>query len=358
MQHLRPKVSRSGSPNVIGSENRTRWIDAARAYGLILVCLGHTLGIGAGLENYIYSFHMPLFFFLSGYLFRRESSEHWRDVMERAARRLLVPYAVFGVLTFIPWVLITRHYGLDAGSSVSPVKALFGIVVGLGVDGWLHHNAMLWFFPCLFVTQAMFSLIVAWVPKPAQSVVIVMAVAIGFALPLNLPFRLPWGIEAAMIAQVFFGAGYWLRKKNHFLAVARGRATILILLAILCHQVVIHANGRVDMNYLSFGNPLLFLLGAAAGIATVVLLAVQIPVPGYFKRVAEAGVVIFPLHRMTYSVLTGMAIILGLDTAYKYTFAGSMAYAILAISLLIPVHWWLVVRLPWVVGGARKEFSS
>ncbi len=61
---------------------------------------------------------------------------------------------------------------------------------------------------------------------------------------------------------------------------------------------------------------------------------------------------------MTYSVLTGMAIILGLDTAYKYTFAGSMAYAILAISLLIPVHWWLVVRLPWVVGGARKEFSS
>jgi acyltransferase len=40
--------------------------DKIRAIGILLVVFGHILGISRRVELYIYSFHMPLFFLLSG----------------------------------------------------------------------------------------------------------------------------------------------------------------------------------------------------------------------------------------------------------------------------------------------------
>ncbi len=45
---------------------RIEWVDIARGIGIILVILGH-IGIGK-VGKFIYSFHIPLFFFLSGFL--------------------------------------------------------------------------------------------------------------------------------------------------------------------------------------------------------------------------------------------------------------------------------------------------
>ena len=48
-------------------EKRIFWIDALRGIGIFLVVLGHTFWKG---HNVIYAFHMPLFFFISGILFK------------------------------------------------------------------------------------------------------------------------------------------------------------------------------------------------------------------------------------------------------------------------------------------------
>ena len=47
--------------------NRILWIDAAKGIGLLCVILGH-LGVPY-LSTLVYTFHMPLFFFLSGIVF-------------------------------------------------------------------------------------------------------------------------------------------------------------------------------------------------------------------------------------------------------------------------------------------------
>lgn len=51
------------------TEKRIDWIDYAKAIGIFLVVVGHTYA-GNALTNWIYSFHMPLFFFLSGTMLR------------------------------------------------------------------------------------------------------------------------------------------------------------------------------------------------------------------------------------------------------------------------------------------------
>lgn len=53
---------------------RIEWVDILKGIAIICVFIGHTTNDNYGnisglLHMWIYSFHMPLFFFLSGYVF-------------------------------------------------------------------------------------------------------------------------------------------------------------------------------------------------------------------------------------------------------------------------------------------------
>ena len=77
-------------------ETRIRWIDTAKLIGIFLVILGH-LPLAAGKSGispatFIYTFHMPLFFFLSGLV---EKNRPVRQTLVRSAKSLLIPYAAY-----------------------------------------------------------------------------------------------------------------------------------------------------------------------------------------------------------------------------------------------------------------------
>ena len=48
-------------------KKREIWIDLSKCIAIILMMLGHYEAYGSGLRNFIFSFHMPLFYILSGY---------------------------------------------------------------------------------------------------------------------------------------------------------------------------------------------------------------------------------------------------------------------------------------------------
>ena len=49
------------------------WIDWAKVMGIYLMVLGHGGLVNADIRQFIFSFHMPLFFILSGYLYKQRS---------------------------------------------------------------------------------------------------------------------------------------------------------------------------------------------------------------------------------------------------------------------------------------------
>lgn len=60
------------------SHNRVEWLDIAKAYAIICVLIGHSIQYGSGsgneysdlfIDKFIYSFHLPLFMLISGYVF-------------------------------------------------------------------------------------------------------------------------------------------------------------------------------------------------------------------------------------------------------------------------------------------------
>lgn len=132
-----------------------------QTFGIILVVLGHSFyqfPSDTPFIRWIYGFHMPLFFFISGYLLKYVHGDlaHLQlsgrtGYMARKARRLLVPYVVISSLFFVPKALMSRY-------SVRPIQ--------LNLHDYLdqllipYHNVFgaYWFMPTLFLVFIVFIL--------------------------------------------------------------------------------------------------------------------------------------------------------------------------------------------------------
>lgn len=328
-----------------------------KAIGIIMVVLGHTRGISAIAKNIIFSFHMPLFFFISGFLFKSsylQKKKVW--FLTKYIRSLMIPYFVFGVLTYFTWLFILRHYGGDAGEAISPIRPVLGMLYGVGMSKWLPHNTPLWFLPCLFVIHVLFYGMARKTSGKLLALLVLSAVLTGHLLLWKLPFRLPWSFEIALIAQVFYGAGFFLRNSKHKdfrFGLSSWMACLVICLAVLAFSVKL--NGQVDMNRAIFKNPLFFYSGAFSGIGICLLISKIFPYLGLISRIAREAIIIFSLHLLAISIITGFAVFilkLPLDFIYDY-FLIALLYVLITFCMLLPTAAFIRRFFPWMVGRKR-----
>lgn len=80
---------------------RIEWIDFLRGVAILFVLLGHT---DVPFMKYIYGFHMPLFYIITGMLYKYRSNLNDKDYIKRIAKKYLKPYFV---LAFINLLLCT-----------------------------------------------------------------------------------------------------------------------------------------------------------------------------------------------------------------------------------------------------------
>jgi fucose 4-O-acetylase-like acetyltransferase len=109
---------------------RTDWVDAAKGLGILLVVVGHVIGgmHDAGmlsaddalvtLNYFIYVFHMPLFFLLSGLFVPRRVEANPRQFLVGSVRRLVVPYFLWSVIQ-----LGVIHLAGNAVNKPTPLEA-------------------------------------------------------------------------------------------------------------------------------------------------------------------------------------------------------------------------------------------
>jgi fucose 4-O-acetylase-like acetyltransferase len=92
---------------------RVNWVDTAKGLGIILVVFGHVIrGLANSdiwtwsptnlfIDGWIYAFHMPLFFFLSGLFLVRSANKPWFTVVTEKLRTLAYPYFLWSIITLL-----------------------------------------------------------------------------------------------------------------------------------------------------------------------------------------------------------------------------------------------------------------
>lgn len=298
---------------------------------------------------------MPLFFFLSGFLLKEETLHStFITYLGKRFRSVMIPYFVFAFLTYIPWLLVTRHYGYQAELNISPLTPLLGIIYGTHKGDWLISNAPLWFFTCLFVTQIGFYWIARLRMKPLVAVILVISAVLGYLDFKLTSFRSPWSTDIALTAIVFYGVGHLLKSNPLLIHKPKAIITLLLLVTILGLQMLsLKFNTPIEMGSRVYGNFGLFFLGSFSGILFWVIVAKFIPVSKAISRVGQDAIVIFSLHVLAISVITGVAVWVfrlplnfaegSLYVALLYTFA--------SIAMLVPVAYIIRRYAPWVIGG-------
>lgn len=75
-------------------KSRMDYIDIYRAFGIILMVMGH-IGFGGKFDKFIHAFHMPMFFFISVFFYKEKYIDIKKYAVDKA-KKLLTPYFVFG----------------------------------------------------------------------------------------------------------------------------------------------------------------------------------------------------------------------------------------------------------------------
>ena len=360
---IRPKPSDNTANNVkrtakSHSTNRINWIDNLKALGIVLVIFAHIVPADT---QYIYSFHVPIFFFISGYLVKDHALLlPWRTFLHKNFKALIVPYIVIGLATYLFWLLILRHFGENLELNIPPHKPLIGMLTGLGTDRLLQHNPPLWFLPCLFMTTLIFSALRRLTNNPiAIAAVLLLLAVIGFSLPEFINFRLFWNFDVALVAVAFYGVGYLLKRQQDKwmqFQMKMHRIIILIVALLIVQLWLLRDNGRVDMFYTWYGNHIIRFFGAAfLGIAFWSIISAFLPSTKITRLIAKESLALFLLHKVAFQIITGVAVFgLGFSSSFKDEgLIVAMVYTVLSIVMILPAALLIKRYAPWILGQSK-----
>jgi len=185
---------------------RTHWIDIARGIGIIFIIYGHLL-VKESSSFLLYSFHIPLFFFLSGAVYNPRKYANFFTFLKKSAKTLLLPYFVVSFIFFVLWLTGLKSHELFSHQSIKQFLSIFYA----NSDIFMVFNAVLWFLPALFVTRLLFAVVYRQFTQTRTIILALLCFSVfGYLLAVVFApnLKLPFGAEVALSAVVFYGAGF------------------------------------------------------------------------------------------------------------------------------------------------------
>ncbi len=194
------------------NKERIGYLDMVKGIGIILVVMGHSEYLARNVRIVITSFHMSLFFIVSGMLICQTGEERRRmsAILKRKTCGMLVPYAVFSAV----YLAIYKN-------AVAPETFDGFLIQTFGLGGM----SVLWFLTALFFAELAF-LALRKVCKKNHAVTILVCAACAVLAPflktyldagfprtniaLKLAGELLGTFLRSMVALGFLMAGYYL----------------------------------------------------------------------------------------------------------------------------------------------------
>ena len=251
--------------------------DIVKGLGILFVVAGH--GFQGDISKFVNLFHIPLFFFVSGlvFKFRDRSFISILDFLIKCLKALWLPsvlYGTFYVLTHNLFVSL----GIYDLNTYSLKQIGISIIKHIGFLKTEPLESAMWFLTAIFIGRFLLYGVL-WVSsyyevnKKKQTIVEIVLITVLFAMGCLFFYKdisLPGNADNACSLVPFMYAGYKMKSSN----LERRWLTIPSLVVMIALLVVTGQTLRMSRNELV--NPVFFLAASIAGVCLTFQLASMI----------------------------------------------------------------------------------
>lgn len=250
------------------SGNRLEWIDITKAITIILMIAGHTVAYGTETRNLIFSFHMPLFYILTGYTIR--GCKSWKEIAYATAkdfRKIYMPVIYTStVLIFLRTILFRDS--LDNTIWILLKSIFWGFAVGNN-----GHPALgaLWFLVVLFWSKLLYRIITHLFTEENAGIVFLFCMILTYFISKRV--WLPQSLDLVPLVSFFIFTGKFLARSK---AIFSKNKTTVILLSFVFWICAWMSGIYIEVGTRSFPYFIISIIEAIAGSICMMRLGIAI----------------------------------------------------------------------------------
>lgn len=248
MNAVKEVIVNENSINVSQQGKRIEWIDWIKAIGIFLVVIGYA-NPKPELRLWIYSFHMPLFFLLSGATFNPTKFKSLKECSISKFKSLIIPYFCINVFSIPFWYIYYNYFTITEFNMIEAIKAIFYGHTELATP----VNGPTWFLQTLFLSEILFYFLNKSIKgdKKGLANTSVLLILIGYVESItSRKVYLPWHIGTVPIACGLMIVGYLLFdyiKKNEE-TLKKTKIVISIGAMVLGAYIAVFVNKNISMH--------------------------------------------------------------------------------------------------------------
>lgn len=334
--------------------NRNPQIDIIKGVGICLMVLGHC---GSPITHFIYLFHMPIFFIVSGYVFNLSYSDSFDGIKKLFIKRLKglwIPFAVFSVLYVLLWNIFVRAHIYDADFKTSQeiVKGIVKVCIFTCEGGQM--SGAFWFLRTLFFTTIGYG-IIEYILNLLQlkhkfyfHVLFAIGVfTVGYLMSIKQISL--YGLDLVFVSYIFFAFGRILQK--YPMTELQNKRAFVFIIASFSVLLVCNDAGMVDMSKRQYTSPWFYVVSSISGwflmySVSSMLLKSNI-LTAVFSYLGKKTISIIALHFLSFKIVTFIQILiydLPIEKLSSYPYLEVkpywwILYAIVGICIPITLNW-------------------
>ena len=226
---------------------RLDYIDWAKALSIFFIVIAHFLKEEHILRIMLYSFHVPIFFLVSGILFKQTS-------FTKLFKRIIIPYLFYYLVSSVLVIILDNK----------PVTILLDVFYFNGkLDLW---NSVLWFLPCYYIVMNLMSILLRlFKDKIWVTLIISIIISIFFFYNDNLRY---FGLNKCILLYNYCCLGYLLQnvfskvssRKNNKVAIT---TSILFILMLIVYGMLNQSN-PISINGNDINNVIVYIFFSTA----------------------------------------------------------------------------------------------
>ena len=342
--------------NNSSQKKREVWADYVKCFAILLMVMCHFNLSNPKMCQFIWIFHMPVFFFISGYF--DKGRDFNLDVVKKSFCNLMIPYFFFSLISLsVCWVSPYLHPELYFNITI-PQSFLNAIIGTLLMDDFVRPYAFMpclaaWFLVALFLIKVYFSILYKCWTNYKYAIPFIISVPFVIIF-YDVPF---FSLDSASLGLGFYIAGFMFKKL--YLIRYLEKKFISFLTCVTCASYLWFIgmkNGIINIDGGVWGECIImFYLNGIIGTIFCISLAKLLPeTMTYVAKIGRSTLTILGTHGMV--GIVGKILVIGVlcIESNHFPFWITLLLSIFALIAGTYIHQLLLNYIPIAVGKTTK----